>query len=147
METTPYELWFGNKPKLLFLKVWGYDAYVDRLRPEKLEPKAENCVFIEYPNKTIGYTFYLRSEGKVFVARNRSFLEKEFLSKELSGRKIELDEVVEPSLQSESSVAQKDVSVALASVEEKANDDDHGASDQVTIEPHRSTRVCTTFEW
>ena len=49
----------------------------------------------------VGYTFYLRSEGKVFVAQNRSFLEKEFLSKELSGRKIELDEVVEPSLQSE----------------------------------------------
>ena len=41
VETTPYELWFGKKPKLLFLKVWGYDAYVDRLQPEKLEPKAE----------------------------------------------------------------------------------------------------------
>ena len=147
VETTPYELWFGKKPKLLFLKVWGYDAYVDRLRPEKLEPKAENCVFIEYPNKTIGYTFYLRSEGKVFVAKNRSFLEKVFLSKELSGRKIELDEVVEPSLQPESSAAQKDVSVATTSVEEKANDDDHEASDQIAIEPRRSTRVCTTSQW
>ena len=82
----------------------------------------------------------------MFVARNRSFLEKGFLSKELSGRKIELDEVVEPSLQSESSASQKDVSVALASVEEKANDDDHEASDQITIEPHRSTRVCTTSQ-
>ena len=30
VETTPYELWFGNKPKLLFLKVWGRDAYVKR---------------------------------------------------------------------------------------------------------------------
>ena len=48
VETSPYELWFGNKPKLLFLKVWGYDAYVNRLRLEKLEPKADNCVFIEY---------------------------------------------------------------------------------------------------
>jgi len=38
----------------------------------------------------------------------------------------------------------KNVSVAPASVEEKANDDDHGASDQVIIEPHRLTRVCTT---
>ena len=147
MEMTPYELWFGKKPKLLFLKVWGYDAYVDRLRPEKLEPKAENCVFIEYPNKTIGYTFYLRSESKVFVTRNRSFLEKEFLSKELSGRKIELDEVVEPSLQPENSASQKDVSMALTSVEEKANDDDHEASDQITIKHRRSTRVCTTSEW
>ena len=105
VETTPYELWFGKKPKLLFLKVWGCDAYVDRLRSEKLEPKAENCIFIEYPDNTIWYSFYLISEGKVFVARNMSFLEKEFLSKELSGRKIELDEVVEPLLQPISSVA------------------------------------------
>ena len=71
---------------------------------------------------------------------NSSFLEKEFLSKELSGRKIELDEVVEPLLQPESSATQKDVSVAPTSVEEKANH-------QVTIEPRRSTRVCTTSEW
>ena len=27
VETTPYELWFGKKPKLSFLKVWDYDAY------------------------------------------------------------------------------------------------------------------------
>ena len=58
---------------------------------------------------TVGYTFYLRSEGKLFVAKNGSFLEKEFLLKELSGRKIELDEVVEPLLQSESDATQKDV--------------------------------------
>ena len=28
IEMTLYELWFGKKPKLSFLKVWGYDAYV-----------------------------------------------------------------------------------------------------------------------
>ena len=28
VETTPYELWFGKKPKLSFPKVWGCDAYV-----------------------------------------------------------------------------------------------------------------------
>src|SRR6187401_2316577 len=103
VETTPYELWFGKKSKLSFLKVWGCDAYVKRLQPENLEPKADKCVFIGYPKETVGYTFYLRSEGEVFVAKNGSFLEKEFLPKELSGRKIELDEVVEPSLQPDSS--------------------------------------------
>ena len=85
--------------------------------------------------------------AKMFVAKNGSFLEKEFLSKDLSGRKIELDEVVEPLLQPESSTAQKDVSVAPTSVEEEANGDDHEASDQVAIEPRRSTSICTTPEW
>ena len=41
VETTPYELWFGKKPKLSFLKVWGCDAYVKKLQPDKLEPKLE----------------------------------------------------------------------------------------------------------
>jgi len=147
VETTPYELWFGKKPKLSFLKVWGCDAYVKKLQPEKLEPKAEKCVFIGYPKETVGYTFYLRSEGKVVVAKNGSFLEKEFLSKQLSGRKIELDEVVEPLFQPESSAAQKVVSVQPTLVEQEVNDEDHEASDQVTIEPRRSTRTRTAPEW
>ena len=46
VEMTPYELWFGKKPKLSFLKVWGFHAYVKRLQLEKLEPKADECVFI-----------------------------------------------------------------------------------------------------
>src|SRR3954468_24967821 len=100
VETTLYELWFGKKPKLSFLKVWGCEACVKKLMPDKLEPKAEKCVFIGYPKETIGYTLYHRTEGKVFVAKNGSFLE-EFLSKEVSGRKVELDEVIEPSLELE----------------------------------------------
>ena len=86
-----------------FLKVWGYDAYVKKFSPDKLEPKSEKCVFIEYPKETVGYTFYHRSEGKIFVAKFGSFLEKEFLSKEVSGRKVELDKVIVPSPLLESS--------------------------------------------
>ena len=36
-ETTLYELWFGKKPKLSFLKVWGCDAYVKKFHPDKLK--------------------------------------------------------------------------------------------------------------
>ena len=66
---TPYELWFGEKPKLSFLKVWGCDAYVKKFQTDKLVPKSEKCVFIEYPKETVGYTFCHRSEGKIFVAK------------------------------------------------------------------------------
>ena len=61
---------------------------------DKLKPKSEKCDFIGYPKETIGYTFYHRSEGKTFVAKFGSFLEKEFLSKEVSGRKVEIDKVI-----------------------------------------------------
>ena len=78
-----------------------------KFQPDKLKPKSEKCVFIGYPKETIGYTFYHRSKGKLFIAENGSFLEKEFLSKEVSGRKVELDEVIVSSLKLESSTSKK----------------------------------------
>ena len=143
----PYELWFGKKPKLSFLKVWGCDAYVKKFHPDKLKPKSEKCVFIGYPKETVGYTFYHRSEGKTFVAKNGSFLEKEFLSKEVSGRKVELDEVTVPAPLLESSSSQKYVPVTPTTISKEANDDDHVTSDQVTTEPRRSTRMKSAPEW
>ena len=132
IETTPYELWFGKKPKLSFLKVWGCDAYVKKLQHEKLEPKSEKCVFIGYPKETVGYTFYLRSKGKIFVAKNGSFLEKEFLSKEVSGRKVELDEVLP--LEPENGATQENVPEVPAPTREEVNDNDQDTSDQAPTE-------------
>ena len=68
---------------------------------------------------------------------NGSFLEKEFFSKEVSGRKVELDEVTIPAPLLESSTSQKTVSVTPTPVSEEANDNDHETSDQVTTEPRR----------
>ena len=118
-----------------------------KFHPGKLKPKSEKCVFIGYPKETVGYTFYHRSEGKIFVAKNGSFLEKDFLSKEVSGRKVELDEVTVPAPLLESSSSQKSVPVTPTPISEEANDDDHVTSDQVTTEPCRSTRVRSTQEW
>jgi transposase InsO family protein len=39
VETTLYDLWHGKKPKLSFLRVWGCEAYVKKLQPDKLETK------------------------------------------------------------------------------------------------------------
>ena len=44
----------------------------------------------------MGYSFYNREENKVFVARNGVFLEKEFLSREASGRTVRLEEIRGP---------------------------------------------------
>ena len=50
-------------------------------------------------------------KAKTFVAKNGSFLEKEFLSKEVSGRKVEIDEVTVPAPKLGSSSSQKSVPV------------------------------------
>ena len=59
----------------------------------------------------------------------------------MSGRKIELDEVIVPSLELESSSSQKTVPVVPTPISEEVDDIDHETSDQVTTEPCRSTRV------
>ena len=113
----------------------------EKVSTDKLKPKSKKCVFIGYPKETVGYTFYHKSEGKIFVAKSGSFLEKEFLSKEVSGRKVELDEVNVPSLELESSSSQKTVPVMPTATREEANDHDHESSNQVTTGPRRSNRA------
>ncbi|KAK1632478.1 hypothetical protein QYE76_006793 [Lolium multiflorum] len=88
-----------------------------------------------------------RSEGKIFVAKNGSFLEKEFLTKEVTGRKVELDEVNEPSLIDQSSAVPEEVPAQPAPIGEEANDDDHETSNEEATEPRRSTRERTTPDW
>ena len=50
-------------------------------------------------------------KARFLLLRTETFLEKEFLSKEVSGRKVELDEVVVPSLELESSTSEKTIPV------------------------------------
>ena len=119
----------------------GLRCLLKKLQLDKLKPKSEKCVFIGYPKEIIGYTFYHRSEGKIFVAKFGSFLEKEFLSKEVSGRKVELDEVTVPAPLLESSSSQETIPVTTTPIREEANDIDHETLDQVITEPRRSTRV------
>jgi hypothetical protein len=106
MEKTPYQFWHGKKPTLSFLRVWGCKAYVKKLQPDKLKSKSEKCIFVGYPRETIGYTFYHLAKGKTFLANTRTFLEKEFLAKGVSWRKVELDEIVDPSLKLSSSITE-----------------------------------------
>ena len=59
-----------------------------KFQADKLEPKEDKCIFIEYP-KQLAIPPISDPEAKVIVSRNGSFLEEKFLSKELSGRMVE----------------------------------------------------------
>jgi hypothetical protein len=62
---------------------------------DKLTLKSNKCFFVGFLRKTKGYYFYNKAEGKVFVTRNGVFMEKEFLSKGVSGSKVQLEEIHE----------------------------------------------------
>ncbi|KAK2389827.1 secreted RxLR effector protein [Trifolium repens] len=96
VDKTPYEIWSGKRPHMSYMKIWGCEVYVKRQLSTKLEPRSDKCLFVGYPKETKGYYFYNPTEGKVFVARTGVFLEREFISKGISGRNVELEEIQEP---------------------------------------------------
>ncbi|GKC19694.1 retrotransposon protein, putative, ty1-copia subclass [Tanacetum coccineum] len=98
VEKTPYDVWHGQAPKMSYLKVWGYEALVKRdtlTKPNKLESISIKCIFVGYPNETMGYSFYYPPECKVFVARNAKFLEDDHITQEASGSLKDLEIIQE----------------------------------------------------
>jgi hypothetical protein len=122
---------------LLFLRVWGCETYVKKLQPDKLETKAEKCIFVGYPRETLGYTFYHLAEGKTFGAKTGALLEKEFLMRGVTGRKIELDKIDDPSLKVLSSATKAVPDVPSIKEEVGAPDMNQGAKQS----ERRSARV------
>src|ERR1041385_5065089 len=116
-----------------------------RLQPNKLDPKAYKCYFIGYPRETARYSFYHRAEGKVFVARHGVFLEKEFLVKEVSGRTIQLDEIIESSSSQgkELEIVQESVPVT----EPQVTIPDTVTPIKPSTAPRRSSRLHLEPEW
>jgi len=104
---TPYEMWTGKCLSLSFLKIWGCEVYVKRLILDKLTPKSDKCFFVGYPNETLGYYVYNQIEGKVFVTRNRVFLEKEFFKREKNGQKVYLEEFQDELVGNEANIAEQ----------------------------------------
>ena len=92
---TPSEIWNGSVPSLSYLKIWGCEAYVRRESQDKLEPRSERCYFVGYPTGSFGYYFYRPSENQVFVSRRAVFLERNLMSKGISGSRIDLEEIPE----------------------------------------------------
>ncbi|GJW28492.1 retrotransposon protein, putative, ty1-copia subclass [Tanacetum coccineum] len=62
---------------------------------DKLEARSEKCLFVGYPEVSFKYLFYKPKDNVVFVARRGVFLEREMISKEDSGSKIDLKEIQE----------------------------------------------------
>ena len=92
---TPHEMWKGKSPSLGHIKIWGCEVYVRKETQDKLDNRSEKCLFVGYPQESFGYLFYRPAENVVFVARRGMFLEREMISKEDSGSKIDLEEIQE----------------------------------------------------
>ncbi|RVW26239.1 Retrovirus-related Pol polyprotein from transposon TNT 1-94 [Vitis vinifera] len=78
LNRTPYEAWYGRKPWVSHLKVFGSVAYtlIDSHNRSKLDEKSVKCIFIGYCSQSKGYKLYNPVSGKIIVSRNVVFDEK-----------------------------------------------------------------------
>ncbi|KAG8485451.1 hypothetical protein CXB51_021502 [Gossypium anomalum] len=77
-EKTPFEAWYGLKPSVSHLKVFGCVCYVLILaeRRTKLERRSAPGIFIGYSSTKKGYRVYDPSTKKILVSRDIKFDEE-----------------------------------------------------------------------
>ena len=74
---TPYQAWYGKKPSVHFLRVFGCVAYIKNVRPHlgKLDDRGCKVVFIGYQDGAKAYHFYDPVAERVHVSRDVVFNE------------------------------------------------------------------------
>ena len=111
---TPYEAWFGEKPRVDHLRVFGSTVYAHIPKDErgKLDSKAQKCVLLGYGSETKGYRLYDQTKKRVFLSRDVIFNEQEVngLSDESlnSEEPLPLVEVQLPSLETSNDESTKE---------------------------------------
>ncbi|KAL9444243.1 hypothetical protein AB3S75_017429 [Citrus x aurantiifolia] len=72
---TPFEAWFGFKPSIHNLRIFGCMCFthVPDAKREKLDQKAEYGVFVGYSTLTKGYRVYQPLTGRIIVSRDVKF--------------------------------------------------------------------------
>ena len=79
--TTPYEKWYGRKPNLSHVTVFGcmcYGYIPEVNKKGKLSNKAEKLHFIGYGSQTKGHCLIDESTSKVLIRRDVIFNESDF---------------------------------------------------------------------
>ena len=77
---TPFEAWFGHKPDVNHLRVFGCDAYAHVPKDErrKIDSKAKKAIFLGYGDGIKGYRLYDTEKQRVFYSRDVIFNEIKF---------------------------------------------------------------------
>jgi hypothetical protein len=81
-DKTPHEVWYGNKPSLQHLRVFGCDAYVHvpKENRSKMDNKVEKCIFISYKDGVKGYKLWNLETKKNIYSRDVVFREVKYVS-------------------------------------------------------------------
>ncbi|KAL0556123.1 hypothetical protein IC582_004633 [Cucumis melo] len=75
MNKTPFEVWYGKKPNVSHLRVFGCISYalVPSQVRQKLDKKSEKCLFVGYCTQSKAYRLYNPLNGKILARRDVVF--------------------------------------------------------------------------
>jgi len=75
-DKTPYEAWYGHKPSLQFLRIFGClcFSYIPQVKRDKLDKKAVPGIFIGYSVFSKAYKVYEPQTEKIVVSRDVHFI-------------------------------------------------------------------------
>lgn len=129
---TPHQAWYGEKPGVGHLRVFGCVAYthVPKEERQKLDSKTKKCTLLGYGSVRKGYRVFDHSTKKVLYSRNVVFDEQE-----TGSPPVEEESVQHP--------------VVLDTIEDHEHDEEGGDGDDSTTSedshgveplPRRSTR-------
>ena len=71
-DCTPHEAWYGRKPDIQHLKVFGSVAYslIPQAKRNKFDDKSEKCIFVGYSERSKAYKLYNPKTKKVVISRD-----------------------------------------------------------------------------
>lgn len=87
LNVSPHEKWYGKKPSVKHIRVFGCIAYALKPDPErkKMTVKSDKTRFIRYPFGTKGYRLYDEKKHRVVVRRDVVFNETDFGKQKQTG--------------------------------------------------------------
>ena len=77
-DKVPFELWYGKKPSVSHLCVFGCNGFVHIEKAGKLGAKAKRCRFVGYSSEKKGYRIYDIEKDKIITQRDIKFLEDQY---------------------------------------------------------------------
>ena len=77
-DRTPFEAWYGFKPSLTFLKVFGClcFSYIPQVKRDKLDKKSVPVIFIGYSSVSKAYKVFQPQTENIIFSRDVYFIEK-----------------------------------------------------------------------
>lgn len=139
-DKTPYELWFGNKPTIEELKVFGSEVYchIPKQKRRKWDEKSKKGIFVGYDENVKGYRIYFRNTNKTELHRDVIFREENQESK----IQVPIEKDTESEKEKEIEETEKEI------IEENVEDSEKGSTDSEgeTSPSKRELRDRTTLK-